>query len=112
MCLFTWSAVFYNPEAKPAICRMAGILAGKEECPGPEMIQMNGGQILALEYAWNEKAGYHHEDDYFYGREDNYMYHEAAEATKAPYWSIHKGTPPAPAGPANAGNAVRESLKK
>ncbi|MBQ3387433.1 MAG: hypothetical protein IJG53_08950 [Eggerthellaceae bacterium] len=112
MCLFTWSAVFYNPEAKPAICRMAGILAGKEEGPGPEMIQMNGGQILALEYAWNEKAGYYHEDDYFYGREDNYMYHEAAEATKAPYWSIHKGAPPAPAGPANAGNAVRESLKQ
>ena len=112
MCLFTWAAVFYNPEGKPAICRMAGILAGKEEGPGPEMIQENGMKILSMEYAWNEKAGIHHEDDYFYGGKDNFQYHEPAEATGAPYWSVHKGTPPASNTPANAGNAVRESLKK
>ena len=112
MCLFTWSAVFYNPEGQPAIARMAGIVAGLEEGPGKEMISQNGNQILAMEYAWNDRAGLHHEDDYFYGREDNYMYHEPTEATKAAYWSVHKGAPPAAAGPNNAGNAVRESLKK
>ncbi len=114
MCLFTWSAVFYSQEAKPAICRMAGILAGKEEGPGEEMIQQNGQAILALEYAWNERAGIYHDDDYFYGGEDNFMYHEPTEATGAAYWSIHKGPPPAAQnGPAGgAGAAVRESLKK
>ncbi len=114
MCLFTWSAVFYNQEAKPAICRMAGILAGKEEGPGVEMIQENGMAILNLEYAWNERAGIHHKDDYFYGGKDNFMYHEPIEATGAPYWSIHKGPPPAaPGAPTGgAGAAVRESLKK
>ncbi|MBQ6585505.1 MAG: hypothetical protein IJH83_01700 [Coriobacteriales bacterium] len=117
MCLFSWSAVFYNPAGKPAIARMAGILAGKEEGPGQEMIFENGNRILAMEYAWNERAGIYHDDDYFYGGEDNFMYHEPAQATGAPYWSIHKGPPPAPATPPGGGaksdsEKVREALTK
>ncbi|MBQ3301059.1 MAG: hypothetical protein IJH04_02695, partial [Eggerthellaceae bacterium] len=67
MCLFPWAAVTYNPDAKAALARMAGILAGMDEGPGPEMWLENGTEILNLEYAFNEKAGFKHEDDLFYG---------------------------------------------
>lgn len=97
MCLFPWAAVNFNPEARPAIARMAGILAGMEEGPDVGMIERNGKEILELEYAFNAKAGITHDDDQFYGGEDNYMYVEAAEATKAPYWSIQNGPLPTPA---------------
>ena len=102
MCLFAWSAVNYNKEARPAICRMAGILAGMEEGPDMTMIDINGRQILQLEYAFNEKAGITHDKDRFYGGEGNYMYHVPAAATKKPYWSIQNGplpTPPQPPAP-------------
>ena len=99
MCLFPWAAVNFNPEAKTAICRMAGILQGLPEGPGPEMVDQNGGSILALEYAWNEKAGIHHEDDMFYGGRDNYMYNVPHEATKAAFRSVQDGPLPAPPQP-------------
>ena len=51
MCLFPWSAVYYNPEARQAICRMAGILAGQPQGPGIELIDELGMEILAMEYA-------------------------------------------------------------
>ena len=56
MCLFPWAAVNFNPE-RPAIARMAGILAGMEEGPDVGMIERNGKEILELEYAFNAKAG-------------------------------------------------------
>lgn len=88
MCLFPWSAVYYNPEARQAICRMAGILAGQPQGPGIELIDELGMEILAMEYAWNEKAGITHEkDDHFYGGKENYMYTEPAEATGQPFAS-------------------------
>lgn len=99
MCLFAWSAVNYNKEARPAICRMAGILAGMAEGPDMSMIDTNGRAILQLEYAFNEKAGITHDQDKFYGGERNYMYHVSAAATKSPYWSIQKGPLPAPPPP-------------
>lgn len=99
MCLFPWAAVNYNKEARPAIERMAGILAGMEEGPEVGMIDRNGMQILQMEYAFNAKAGIVHENDRFYGGEDNFMYNEPAEATKAPFWSVQKGPLPAPPTP-------------
>ncbi len=99
MCLFPWSAVNFNKEARPAIARMAGILAGYPEGPGMDMIEKNGMQILQMEYAFNEKAGIRHEDDRFYGGKDNYMYNEPAESTKAVFRSVHDGPPPPPAPP-------------
>ena len=99
MCLFAWSAVNYNPEARPAICRMAGILQGMEEGPDMSMIDKNGMQILQMEYAFNAKAGINHDQDRFYGGKDNFQYHEKAEATQNVFWSIQNGplpTPPAP----------------
>lgn len=88
MCLFPWSAVYFSPEARKAICRMAGILAGKSQGPGIELIDELGMEILEMEYAWNEKAGYTHEkDDHFYGGKDNFMYTEPAEATNQPFIS-------------------------
>ena len=102
MCLFPWAAVNFNPEAKPAIARMAGILAGLPEGPGVEMISENGMQILQLEYAFNAKCGIVHEDDFFYGGRDNFMYNEPAEATKASFRSVHDGPPPPPPPPPQA----------
>lgn len=102
MCLFPWAAVNYNKEARPAIERMAGILAGMDEGPAVGMIDRNGMQILQLEYAFNAKAGIVHENDRFYGGEDNFMYNEPAEATKAAFWSVQNGPlpkPPAPPAP-------------
>ena len=102
MCLFSWSAVNYNKEARPAICRMAGIVQGMEEGPDMTMIDKNGMEILQMEYAFNAKAGFDHKDDRFYGGEDNFQYHEPAEATKNVFWSIQNGplpTPPAPPAP-------------
>ena len=100
MCLFPWAAVTYNPEAKAALARMAGILAGMEEGPGPEMWLENGTEILNLEYAFNEKAGFVHEGDMFYGGKRNFMYTQPAAATGAAYWSIQDGEPPQASGPA------------
>lgn len=102
MCLFPWAAVNFNPDAKAAIARMAGLLAGMPEGPGPEMVLENGMSILQLEYAFNEKAGIHHEDDMFYGGEDNYMYQTPHEATKGTFWSVQKGPLPAPPQPPQA----------
>lgn len=99
MCLFPWAAVNFNPEARAAICRMAGILANMPEGPGPEMIDQNGRAILDMEYAFNEKAGFKRKDDRFYGGTENYMYNEPAEATGAPYRSVHDGPPPEPPAP-------------
>ncbi len=93
MCLFPWAAVQYNPEGFKTITRMAGILAGYEEGPGPEMIAENGNAILAMEYAFNEKCGYKHENDYFYGGRKNYMYKVPNVATGATYTSIHDKPP-------------------
>ncbi len=100
MCLFPWAAVTYNPEAKAALARMAGILAGMEEGPGPDMWLENGTKILNLEYAFNEKAGFSHDEDMFYGGRRNFMYTEPAAATQAAYWSIQDGAPPEMGGPA------------
>lgn len=72
------------------------------EGPGPEMVLENGMSILQLEYAFNEKAGIHHEDDMFYGGEDNYMYQTPHEATKGTFWSVQKGPLPAPPQPPQA----------
>lgn len=84
MCLFSWSAVNFSKEARPAIARMAGILAGMEEGPDVGMIQRNGMEILQLEYAFNAKAGIVHENDRFYGGKDNFMYSEPHEPPRAP----------------------------
>lgn len=100
MCLFPWAAVTYNPEAKAALARMAGILAGMEEGPGPDMWLHNGMEILELEYAFNAKAGIDHDGDLFYGGKRNFMYNVPAQATKAAYWSIQDGEPPEAGGPA------------
>lgn len=99
MCLFSWSAVNYNKEARPAICRMAGIVQGMEEGPDMTMIDKNGMEILQMEYAFNAKAGFDHKDDMFYGGKDNFQYNEPAEATKAPFRSIQDGPLPAPPTP-------------
>jgi len=53
-----------------------------------------------LEYAFNGKAGFYHENDMFYGGKRNFMYTEPAAATKAAYWSIQDGAPPEMGGPA------------
>ena len=79
---------------------MAGILAGMEEGPGPDMWLANGTEILNLEYAFNEKAGFVHEGDMFYGGKRNFMYTQPAAATGAAYWSIQDGEPPQASGPA------------
>ena len=100
MCLFPWAAVTYNPDAKAALARMAGILAGMEEGPGPDMWLENGTKILNLEYAFNEAAGFSHDQDLFYGGKRNFMYTVPAAATQAAYWSIQDGEPPTAGGPA------------
>lgn len=115
MCLFSWSAVNFSKEARPAIARMAGILAGMEEGPDVGMIQRNGMEILQLEYAFNAKAGIVHENDRFYGGKDNFMYSEPHEATRSPFWSIQNGplpTPPTPPTPAAAPQAQKTNEVK
>ena len=115
MCLFSWSAVNFSKEARPAIARMAGILAGMEEGPDVGMIQRNGMEILQLEYAFNAKAGFVHENDRFYGCKDNFMYSEPHEATMSPFWSIQNGplpTPPTPPTPAAAPQAQKTNEVK
>ena len=104
MCLFPWAAVNFNPNARPAIMRMAALLSGKDENPGAQGVEMVGMPILQMEYAWNEKAGWTHDMDKFYGGEGNYMYNVGHEAAKgATFRSVQDGpipAPPAPAAPA------------
>lgn len=104
MCLFPWAAVNFNPEARPAIMRMAAILSGKDENPGAQGVEANGMPILNMEYAWNEKAGWTHDMDRFYGGEGNYMYNVGHEAARGgTFRSIQDGPlPPPPAPPAPA----------
>ncbi len=101
MCLFPWAAVNFNPNARPAIMRMAALLSGKDENPGAQGVEMVGMPILQMEYAWNEKAGWTHDMDKFYGGEGNYMYNVGHEAAKgATFRSVQDGPIPAPAAPA------------
>lgn len=83
MCLFPWSAVYYNPDARAAICRMAGILAGKPEGPGMNLVEEMGDEILRLERQFNEREGLTEDDN----RLPDFFYTEAAEATGVPFTS-------------------------
>lgn len=103
MCLFPWAAVNFNPEARPAIMKMAALLQGSDEEPGAQGVEANGMKILMMEYAWNEKAGLPHSIDKFYGGDKNYMYNTGHEATKGgTFWSVQKGPLPAPPQPPQA----------
>ena len=82
MCLFPWAAVNYHPAARVAICQMAGILTGRVQ-QDAALIDALGFETLALERAFNEKAGLTHADDRMAG----FFYTENAEATGAPYVS-------------------------
>ncbi len=83
MCLFPWSAVNYDMNARTAICRMAGILAGEPEGPDMGLIEKMGFEILGMERAFNEREGLTEDDN----RLPDFFYIEPAAATGAPWTS-------------------------
>ena len=82
MCLFPWAAVNYHPEARVAICKMAGILTGNPQ-QDASLIEALGFETLNMEREFNRRAGFTKEHD----RLAPFFYTEPAEATKAPYES-------------------------
>ncbi len=109
MCLFPWAAVNYNPQARPAIMRMAALLSGKDEEPGAQGVEANGMPILMSEYAWNERAGWTHDMDEFYGGKSNYMYNIGHEAARgAAFRSVQDGPLPPPPAPPSAPAAEKK----
>ena len=82
MCLFPWAAVNYNPGAREAICKMAGLLTGVPQTDA-SLIDTLGCETLAMERAFNARAGFTGADD----RLSPFFYSEKAEATGAPYVS-------------------------
>ena len=83
MCLFPWAAVNYDMDARSAICRMAGILAGEAEGPDMGLIERMGFEILNMEREFNAKEGFTDDDNIL----PDFFYTEPAEATKAPFTS-------------------------
>lgn len=86
ICLFPWGSVVFHPEAKAAMARAIGIMAGLPEGPGPEIIEKIGRDMLFMEHSFNEKIGFTMADD----KIGNFFYEEPAEATNAPYTSPMK----------------------
>ncbi len=82
MCLFPWAAVNYNPAAREAICRMAGLLAGVPQ-EDASLIDRLGAETLQMERAFNAAAGFGPDDD----RLSDFFYTEPSEATGIPYVS-------------------------
>lgn len=82
MCLFPWAAVNYNPDARVAICQMAGLLTGVLQTDA-SLIETLGRETLEMERAFNRAAGLTAADDTLAG----FFYTEPAEATGAPYLS-------------------------
>lgn len=83
MCLFPWAAVNYDMEARAAISRMAGILAGEAEGPDMTFIEKLGFEILGMERAFNEREGFTDDDNVL----PDFFYTEPAAATGAPWTS-------------------------
>ena len=86
MCLFPWAAVNYHPEARVAICQMAGLLTGKPQSDA-SLIDSLGAETLSLERAFNAAAGLTAADD----RLAPFFYTEPAAATGEPYVSPFPG---------------------
>ena len=83
MCLFPWAAVNYDMDARAAICRMAGCLAGESEGPSMALIEEMGFEILNMEKKFNELEGFTEADN----RIPDFYYTELAAATGAPFKS-------------------------
>ncbi len=81
-CLFPWSAINYCPEARVALCQMAGLLSAEPQTDA-SLIDKLGFETLELERGFNRAAGLTEKDD----RLADFFYTEPAEATGAAYES-------------------------